>query len=142
MITVFLDRDRYAYDVHSLVKAFYPAEEVACRTGADTQDRQNAGAKDISIDITIREEDGHIGVRLRTSSGVERSRTAACIPAGPKQRANSIDLHPQKDAEGKRLYNGKNALKRLLYEMLKDETGYDFVEHSKNFEIKLSNNNE
>lgn len=125
MITVFLDRDRYAYDVHSLVKAFYPAEEVSCRTEERMPDHTGPCTEGLSLEFTIREEEGYIGIRLRTSDGAEKTRTAACIPAGPGQRANSIDLHPQTDEKGERLYNGKNTLKRLLYEMLREETGRD-----------------
>ena len=69
------------------------------------------------------EEDGEITVSLVSPDGTERTERTRCLPTAEGERILSIDLEPIRDAAGERQYRAKNALKRLLYRMLSQETG-------------------
>ena len=43
MIIVTLNEDRYAYDIHSLVKAFYPEQEIKVFVKGTKEERSDAG---------------------------------------------------------------------------------------------------
>lgn len=151
MIDISVSKEKYIYDIHSLVQAFYPGEEVRVRAeeagaagterfvpddadsigktdpvGEKTRkgNRNNAEPVILRLAIDLREEAGVICVTLSDDAGELTLRTACQIPAG-EGRVSSIDAQPVFDDSGDRLYNGKNALKRTLYELLRKETGRD-----------------
>ncbi|MBR5115974.1 MAG: hypothetical protein IK096_02815, partial [Lachnospiraceae bacterium] len=108
MIAVSVNKDRFFYDIHSLVKAFYPKETVTCYVaGEKTID---PGKLLLSFDILLREEAGEITVTLKGSDGNARTDGTDCLPMAEGERASSIDLHPVTDERGGRRYNAKNAL--------------------------------
>ena len=128
MITILFNKERYFYDVHSLVKAFYPDEEVKCLVRREKDLETSPVNPD--IEITLNEEEGQIGVLLNgNDSGIEgvssgaMSRSAACRKNNGTGDQSSIDITPVLDGKGNRIFNGKNTLKRLLYEMLSEKTG-------------------
>jgi len=43
MIAVYLNKEDFVYDIHSLVKAFYPSENVSVCAGTERIAAQNAG---------------------------------------------------------------------------------------------------
>ncbi|MCR5095071.1 MAG: coproporphyrinogen dehydrogenase HemZ [Lachnospiraceae bacterium] len=125
MICISVNKDRFFYDIHSLVKAFYPTEEVSCFVSGTKSTDKDAGP--IALDITLSEERGTIAAVL-FRKGDEDRRTGwicrtKCIPEKSKERISSIDTAPVTDERGERIYRAKNALKRLLYRMLAWETG-------------------
>ncbi len=117
MITILFDKERYFYDVHSLVKAFYPEEEVKCLVRREDDPSSSGISPDIVI--ALDEEDGHITV----SPAGMAPRSAVCRKNDGTGDLSSIDTEPVLDGEGKRVFNGKNTLKRLLYEALSEKTG-------------------
>ncbi|MCR5674935.1 MAG: coproporphyrinogen dehydrogenase HemZ [Lachnospiraceae bacterium] len=146
MIAVSVNKDRFFYDIHSLVKAFYPEEEVACFVRGTKDVRSSEGSIALSVDLA--EEKGEIFVslsqgregwsvpegtkgikeeKIQTGFGLTGtdiiSESITCLPEKDGGRTSSIDLSPVFDERGERLYNAKNALKRLLYRMLSGQTG-------------------
>ena len=121
MIGVSVNKDRFFYDIHSLVKAFYPGENVSCFVKGEKEIVSTAGSPSLSVDL--REEIGEITVTLISPDGAGRTEDTRCLPMAEGERISSIDLQPVRDAAGERRYRAKNALKRLLYRMLSEETG-------------------
>lgn len=54
MIIVTLNEDRYAYDIHSLVKAFYPEQEIKVFVKGTKEERSDAGLPAFSWNIMRR----------------------------------------------------------------------------------------
>ena len=117
VITILFNKERYFYDVHSLVKAFYPEEEVKCSVRREDEPLSSGGSPD--IEIALNEEEGLITV----SMGGAQQLSAVCRKNDGTGDQSSIDITPVLDDEGDRIFNGKNTLKRLLYEALSAKTG-------------------
>ncbi len=100
MIVVKCDKNDFSYDIHSLVKAFYPAEEV--KVFAE-------GEKSLSSDASLPE--------FFVSFAVDRM-VFSIFEKGEKRREKESLLT---DAEDR--VSCKNVLKRLLYEELSTYTG-------------------
>ena len=100
MIVVKCNKNEYAYDVHSLVKAFYPAEEVKVF---------EEGEKSLSSDINLPE--------LFIYFEEQKIQVVICINNEEKVREEktlpTVLLRPEY----------KNALKHLLYDVLFNLTG-------------------
>lgn len=99
MITVKLNKPEFEYDIHSLVKAFYPAKEVHVSVKAEEM-RQEEEVSDIRLDVCYGIDDitfvfQENGKELRTG-----------IP---------VDFADRKET--------KNRLKRALYRLLSEYTG-------------------
>lgn len=95
MIAVSLNQDNYTYDIHSLVKAFYPNQEVKVFV---------EGEKDCQSDEGL----PFIRIIFRTES-IE----AVLLPEG---RTYCVPIEQERIIV-------KNALKRMLYELLCEKTG-------------------
>ncbi|MCR5179246.1 MAG: coproporphyrinogen dehydrogenase HemZ [Lachnospiraceae bacterium] len=121
MIRVLFNKDRYFYDVHSLVKAFYPGEDVKCLVMRDDEAASPADPADISV--ILDEENGLIKIEFTDSAGVRILKSAACRKNDGTGDQSSIDITPVRDEDGNRIYNAKNTLKRILYEALTEKTG-------------------
>ncbi len=112
MITVRLNRSEFEYDIHSLIKAFYPSEDVYVYS----EDEKGSKKKDISGE-TIRyhmdteyQENG-IGITFYEIQEAEMQE------AGKHQVADTyieVDYSDRKET--------KNRLKRALYQMLSGYT--------------------
>lgn len=102
MIAVKVSKDNYIYDVHSIVKAFYPTEEI--KVFVD-------GEKDIhsenAFEISIVYNDANILMSLFSLENAEWK----CF------------LNEQADADYSDRVNYKNALKQLIYSVLSKESG-------------------
>ena len=109
MIAVQLNRRDFEYDIHSLVKAFYPGKDVSIFRGED--------AKDAELKISVffedkkdKEKTGEIEIRIEKTA----------VEGKTECRSDSVAI--EESAERKEI---KNQLKRLLYRMLREETGED-----------------
>lgn len=96
MIEVITDRPGFEYDIHSLVKAFFPGEEVAVRVREEFQE-------DTSLRLSVKFTDTQVQAEL-LEEGTSRDR-----------RMQVIDYEDRRET--------KNHLKRLIYRMLSDYTG-------------------
>ncbi|MDO4293289.1 MAG: coproporphyrinogen dehydrogenase HemZ [Eubacteriales bacterium] len=96
MIIVTLNEDRYAYDIHSLVKAFYPEQEVKVFVEGTKEEESSAGLPALFVDFKAE------GIR----AGIRDGREKTTALQDPSDRVNV-----------------KNELKRLLYGLLSEETG-------------------
>lgn len=97
MITVQLNRADFEYDIHSLVKAFFPSEEVSVRVGKqETQE-------EISFHIVTNYLEDSIEIMLHNSLGIPYE--AQTIP---------VDFSDRKET--------KNRLKKAYYQMLCEYT--------------------
>jgi oxygen-independent coproporphyrinogen-3 oxidase len=99
MITVRLNKPEFEYDIHSLVKAFYPAEEVH-----------------VSVE-EVRQEDEASEMRLDVRYGIDDI-AFAFRESGKEIRSGvSVDFADRKET--------KNHLKRALYRLLSEYTGQE-----------------
>ena len=102
MFAVTVDTDRLEYDIHSLVKAFYPGETVKVLAPATDQKKAEELKSDIRMEIVLKAEKP--SVRFFDEKGKE---------AG------------QYDGSGFGSDGGKNAIKAFLYQALREKTGKD-----------------
>ena len=113
MLAVKLNLESYEYDVHSLVKSFYPEETVKVLTPSTKEETyqsvlEQAGItdeKDIPLVIEIRETGAKISVK--SGSGNETDRAEGCNSYSWKYA----------ETEGK----FKDGFKRFLYRVLSSE---------------------
>ena len=96
MIIVTLNEDRYAYDIHSLVKAFYPQQDVKVFVEGTKDERSDAGMP--AFFVAFEPEEIWAGIAGRTEKKISLS--------APQDRGAV-----------------KNDLKQLLYGILSEETG-------------------
>lgn len=96
MIIVTLNEDRYAYDIHSLVKAFYPQQDVKVFVEGTKDERSDAGMP--AFFVVFKPEEICAGIAGKTEKKIRLS--------APQDRGAV-----------------KNDLKQLLYGILSEETG-------------------
>ena len=122
MITVTLNRTEFEYDIHSLIKAFFPKEEVelyytkeahaeeknvACTN--HSADQEPNKAKEVSHQLFVDYEQNKITFQWKTKADAD-DKTAE------SRREFSIDFSNRTET--------KNALKENLYELLVELTGH------------------
>ncbi len=102
MITVKLNQPGFEYDIHSLIKAFYPSEEVY----VSDREKETAERADYHMEVSYGESEIAF-VFYQLKDDAELSQVAAArIP---------VDYEDRKET--------KNELKRALYRMLSEHTG-------------------
>ena len=111
MIIVNTDKEKYFYDIHSLVKSFYPEEDVLVFVKGSREIPEDSKVI-LTIDLFLKWDEGHIDAEFIKESGEKESLSMNCIK---KSEADSADMTD----------SPKNVLKRLLYQMLNKETGKD-----------------
>ena len=121
MIPVSIDTDRFRYDIHSLVKAFCPGEEVRVCTAAEWDER--GGLPDVAsvpFLIVIRlGDDSAPDMTIQLIRGDElRTRRGSWSPV----RGSGAELSTN-GTDGSELTQ-KNVLKKLLYELLSEQLGH------------------
>lgn len=122
MITVQLNKDDFAYDIHSLVKAFYPSENVSVYTGT------KAISEPVSLMVYVDFEPGHVRLVLAEPTNEIRQdaqKAGHTLPlAGnmPQKAGNSLpeDEFAVDESNRKEM---KNLLKQHIYDMLSAYTG-------------------
>ena len=95
MIEVIVNRPSFEYDIHSLVKAFFPREDVAVRV-------QDTFTEEARLRLALTFTDGDIRISL-LEDGEEK-----------QSGADQIDYSNRKET--------KDHMKRLLYRMLQAYT--------------------
>ena len=119
MIAVFLNKDKFKYDIHSLIKAFYPEQDVKMFLPQESEGMHSDDGM-ISITLDMSEELGYIGLVLTRPEGTSMSMKTAC------SMMNQADITVQADyaTNGSResLLTPKNALKQIIYEALSKES--------------------
>lgn len=95
MIIVTLNEDRYAYDIHSLVKAFYPEQEIKVFVKGTKEERSDAGLPAFFVEFD----------ETSICAGIENGGTKTVNLKTPEDRGTV-----------------KNDLKQLLYALLSEET--------------------
>lgn len=100
MIPVKLNKRDFEYDIHSLVRAFYPGVEVP--VWAEGEERPGEGEE---LEIFVFYEPHAIRVRLENGKGLLFAERARAVEEGEERKQR------------------KNCLKALLYEMLSAHTG-------------------
>lgn len=101
MIVVSVDQAGFEYDIHSLVKAFYPEQEVRVLAEAEKQESSEEGMPDISIRFTP----AQISMFLMGSGAESKGFTGHKIVVGGLERPAV-----------------KNSLKQLIYTVLSEYT--------------------
>ena len=119
MIKVLLNKDKFKYDIHSLVKAFYPKEDVSVLTYDEDKCRE-AIADNIlfMIDISLMEEEGYISMKIIHNDNSETFARTQCAE-------NDLESSASTNGSTASLSTPKNALKQMMYRELSKEIGHD-----------------
>lgn len=114
MITVLLNRAEYEYDIHSLVKAFFPEENVF------VADREKESPEEpVHYHMDVKFLENKISIKFYETQGDETEHSGGYrIPEG---RTPAAQAEAAADHEDHR--ETKNRLKRALYRMLSEYTG-------------------
>ena len=115
MILVQLNKDDFAYDIHSLVKAFYPSENVSvCVVPKDS-------SEPVRLLIKVNYRVGEISIAMQEPEQIQHKEVPQ--PDGARQEAGHIlreTVFPVDDTDRRQT---KNQMKRHIYEMLSAYTG-------------------
>ncbi len=128
MIFAALNEANFEYDIHSLIKAFYPEEEVLVR--AELPEALAAEHPEASYYIVVDDGEDNIGLTLYQDGRLVSDRQVAVDAAGREETGNrlkqtlyrlisdmKVDVNPTDRKET------KNRLKQTLYEMLSEYSG-------------------
>ncbi|WP_029321211.1 coproporphyrinogen dehydrogenase HemZ [Butyrivibrio sp. AE3004] len=119
MILVRINKDRYKYDIHSLVKAFYPKEDVSVVTDEEYENKE-IDEKLISfrIEIDFSEDAGKITMKIIRKDGTICEASVVCDneTGGSDSSTNGTKSS---------LSTPKNALKQMMYRELTKEIGHE-----------------
>lgn len=116
MIVANLKVDKYKYDIHSLIKAFYPAQDIKMIVEGEPEDHSDQGQ--IEIDIDNNEENGVLSMRIIHPDKDIASMDIKCLKGNFGD--NNTDGFMSDGQE--QLQTPKNAMKQLIYLMLSKET--------------------
>ncbi|WP_026490589.1 coproporphyrinogen dehydrogenase HemZ [Butyrivibrio sp. XPD2002] len=116
MIQVILNKDKFKYDIHSLVKAFYPKEDVSVLTAKEAKDKEQEYI--FKIEINLEEEKGLISMKIIHGDGSKVSASTECSD-GETESSGSTN------GSAASLSTPKNALKQMMYRELSKEIGHD-----------------
>ena len=141
MILTEINIDKFKYDIHSLIKAFYPARDVCVLTAKEREDKgypemeqlmsgDNEDGIDLAIRITLRMDEGNIRMEIFHWDKAVSADEESCSPGSPSDKADEDDAGSFKASDsstnGSRtsLSTPKNALKQLMYRQLCRELGH------------------
>jgi len=116
LIVVNLKVDKYKYDIHSLIKAFYPSQDIKMIVEGEEQDHSDKDQ--IEIDIDNNEEYGSLSMLIKHPDGETTSMDIKCLN-GDFEGTNTDGF---KSSNEENLQTPKNAMKQLIYKMLSRET--------------------
>jgi oxygen-independent coproporphyrinogen-3 oxidase len=116
LIVANLKVDKYKYDIHSLIKAFYPAQDIKMIVEGEPEDHSDQGQ--IEIDIDNNEENGVLSMRIIHPDKDIVSMDIKCLKGDFGD--NNTDGFMSDGQE--QLQTPKNAMKQLIYLMLSKET--------------------
>ena len=133
MIAVQLNRRDFEYDIHSLVKAFYPGKDVSVFCGEEAEDAELK----ISVFFEIKDHDpaatsscemeerdsanyGDSEIKIEIEEKQDSGQESVDEEASCRRIADQVRLAENADRK-----EAKNQLKQLLYRMLQRFTGQD-----------------
>ncbi len=136
MILVEINEDRFKYDIHSLVKAFYPAEDVSVLTKEELEAKKDVVSEDLKLSMSLEyaTKDGLINMEILHGGEVIRKVSAECdkeTVAEETAESNSEEISSKEVSESSTngsassLSTPKNALKQLMYRELCTEVGHE-----------------
>ena len=112
MITVTLNRTEFEYDIHSLIKAFFPKEDVELYYTKEA----HADEKNVACTNHSAEQEEAVSSHFSIDYADDRISIAwDDAPDGPALRTFAVDFSNRTET--------KNALKEHLYRLLEEETG-------------------
>ena len=112
MITVTLNRTEFEYDIHSLIKAFFPKEDVELYYTKEA----HADEKNVACTNHSAEQEEAVSSHFSIDYADDRISIAwDDAPDGPARRTFAVDFSNRTET--------KNALKEHLYRLLEEETG-------------------
>ena len=115
MLAVFLNKDKYKYDIHSLVKAFYPDQDVKMFLPQESEG-MHSDEGTVSITLYMCEEQGYIELVLTHPDGTSMRKKIACSMGDHGHNTVPADYATNGSKES--LQTPKNALKQIIYEQL------------------------
>ncbi|WP_026497559.1 coproporphyrinogen dehydrogenase HemZ [Butyrivibrio sp. WCD2001] len=129
MIQVLINKDKFKYDIHSLVKAFYPKEDVSVLTFDELSSKGDNENILFKIEIILEEEAGKISMKIIHSDGVCKEAETVCDIASNGVRGNeeSAEVSSESSTNGSTasLSTPKNSLKQMMYRELSHEIGHE-----------------
>lgn len=114
MIIVRLNQPQFEYDIHSLVKAFYPAEDVKVFEKGTKEFESSVGMPECSVFFN----DGSITFSVRTKDEVESMDSVEAVAEMRDKITETVELEV-----GEERPSVKCKLKHLLYTVLSSYTG-------------------
>lgn len=125
MFTVKINKSNYEYDIHSLVKAFWPNEQVAVLTPDTGEEKRAKLEADVRMEVSVTENGAEIvadGQRFAWKAGDGDPRGAQ--EGLDTVRAEGAEESDQAGQQGKRMSRTfKNGFKQFLYRTLCEVTG-------------------
>ncbi|WP_026671136.1 coproporphyrinogen dehydrogenase HemZ [Butyrivibrio sp. AD3002] len=129
MIQVLINKDKFKYDIHSLVKAFYPKEDVSVLTFDELSSKGDNENILFKIEIILEEEAGKISMKIIHSDGVCKEAETVCDIAsnGVSGNEESAEVSSESSTNGSTasLSTPKNSLKQMMYRELSHEIGHE-----------------
>ncbi|MDD7027664.1 MAG: coproporphyrinogen dehydrogenase HemZ [Lachnospiraceae bacterium] len=114
MIAVKLNQARFEYDIHSLVKAFYPTREVKVFAEDEKELKSSPDMPELRIEFG----ETQICCSLLAPLETEEARGEQTVPVRKEERQETLLLDPKEDKS-----KIKSRLKQLLYRQLCAYTG-------------------
>lgn len=117
MIILKSNKAQYEYDIHSLVKAFYPEEEVRVLTPESVIKDKTLPDKPAQMELTF--ENGTVLFRVMMTGGAEKGNEGSAEPENISKQAHEYIWRTAAEEQ----HDYKNAFKRFLYTALREENG-------------------
>lgn len=118
MINALLNKNKYEYDIHSLIKAFYPETDVKMFVEGEEPYISSESGLHIDIRIVMADEEGYVEVSYIKDESETITKKLKCT----KSTAEN-DKASSTNGSSASLQTPKNALKQALYLVLNKETG-------------------
>lgn len=115
MILVQLNKDNFAYDIHSLVKAFYPSENVSVCVV------QKNSTEPVRLLIKVDYHPGEISIEMQEPEQIQHKE--GLQPDGTRQEGRHIPRRTVFAVDDADRRQTKNQIKQQMYEMLAAYTG-------------------
>lgn len=121
MLVVKLNRENFEYDVHSLVKAFFPEEQVTVLTPESGEKKRTGLSDRVRISVELTDGGAELTVDGKSCSWVFTPAEKDKRTAGDVTNRQAKDRGVHDAAEYAKEY--KDGFKRFLYRVLSQETG-------------------
>ena len=125
MIIVLFNKPEFEYDVHSLIKAFYPKEEVQMYyTSAEADNsKENLACAHHEAGPALDEKIAAAAYLLSVTYPDTKEEPEGTIALSWKNRENGTEIEKQAEGDFRERAAAKNQLKQALYELLAQASG-------------------